>query len=190
MEIKYSEWTDFAEFIARQSTWPISQYIEDGTYTCCPFSTIERAYTAFLVWKTLHSLSEVRKFYDVDYEQYNPEYDALEEFWRQKEEEDNEYYAYCQKQAEIEECYDQQYPDCTWQDEWDTYISDREKQITRIAHELADKYGDLPLIRGKRGSWVSLVFPFYERYELNSDEKWLFYGEYCTQLYLNCNHHV
>jgi hypothetical protein len=179
MEIKNSEWTEFAEFIADCSTHMVSQYWEDGTYTCCPFSTIERAYTAFLVWKTMHSPSEVRKFYDVDYEQYNPEHDALEEFWRQKEEEDKEYYAYCQKQAEIEECYDQQYPDCTWQDEWDTYISDREKQITRIAHELADKHENLPTFGGK--SCVSLVYPFYKKYELNSDERRLFTQEYYTQ---------
>ena len=190
MEIKNSEWTEFADFIARWSTHSISQYIEDGEYVCCPFSTIERAYAAFSIWKTCHSRSEVRKYIDVDYEKFNPEYDALEEFWRQKEEEENEYYAYLQKQEEIEECYEQQYPDCTWQDEWDTYISDREKQITRIAHELADKYGNLPVIGGKRGSWVSLVYPFYEMYDLNSDERWLFYEEYCTQLYLNGDLHV
>lgn len=188
MEIKNSEWTEFAEFIARQSTWSISQYIEDGTYTCCPFSTIERAYAAFSVWKTSHSSSEVRKFYDVDYVKFNPEYNALEEFWEQKEEEENEYYAYLQKQEEIEECYEQQYPSCEWQDEWDTYISDREKQITRIAHDFADKYGELPFLGEK--SWKSLAFPFFKKYELNSDEKWLFIYEYFAQLYLNCNHHV
>ena len=190
MEIKNSEWTEFANFVANCSTHMCSQYLEDGTYTCCPFSTIERAYAAFSIWKTSHSSSEVRKFYDVDYVKFNPEYDAMEEYWRQKEEEENEYYAYLQKQEEIDECYEQQYPDCTWQDEWDTYIPDREKQITRIAHELADKYGNLPVISGKRRSWVSLVYPFYEMYELNSDERWLFYEEYCTQLYLNCDLHV
>ena len=190
MEIKNSEWTEFADFIARWSTHSISQYIEDGTYICCPFSTIERAYAAFSIWKTSHSRSEVRKYIDVDYGKFNPEYDALEEFWRQKEEEENEYYTYLQKQAEIEECYEQQYPEFEWPDEADNYRANREKQITRIAHELADKYGNLPFIGGKRGSWVSLVYPFYEMYELNSDERWLFYDEYCTQLYLNCNLHV
>ena len=40
--------------------------------------------------KTCNSRSEVRKYIDVDYEKFNPEYDALEEFWRQKEEEENE----------------------------------------------------------------------------------------------------
>lgn len=188
MEIKNSEWTEFADFIARWSTHSISQYIEDGEYVCCPFSTIERAYAAFSVWRTCHSRSEVRKYMDVDYEKFNPEYDALEEFWRQKEEEENEYYAYLQKQEEIEECYEQQYPDCTWQDEWDTYIPNRKKQITRIAHELADKYGELPVV-GKK-SCASLVLPFFKKYELNSDERWLFVYEYFTQLYLNCNHHV
>ena len=188
MEIKNSEWTEFAEFIARQSTWPISQYIEDGTYICCPFSTIERAYAAFSIWKTSHSSSEVRKYIDVDYEKFNPEYDALEEFWRQKEEEENEYYAYLQKQEEIEECYAQQYPEFEWPDEADNYMANREKQITRIAQELADKYGELPFA-GKQ-SWKSLGFPFFEKYELNSDEKRLFINEYFAQLYLNCNHHV
>lgn len=189
MEIKNSEWIEFAEFIAAQSTWPISQYIEDGTYICCPFSTIERAYAAFSVWRTCHSQSEVRKFYDVDYVKCSPDYDPMEEYYRAQEEE-QQITAYLIKQQEIEECYEQQYPDCTWQDEWDTYISDREKQITRIAHELADKYGNLPVIGGKRGSWVSLVYPFYEMYDLNSDERWLFYEEYCTQLYLNGDLHV
>ena len=186
MEIKNSEWTEFAEFIARQSTWSISKYIEDGTYICCPFSTIERAYAAFSIWKTSHSSSEVRKFYDVDYVKFNPEYDAMEEYWRQEEEKENEYY----KQEEVDECYEQQYPKFEWPDEADNYRANREKQITRIAHELADKYGDLPIIGGKKGSWVSLVYPFYEMYELNSDERWLFVSEYYAQLYLNCNYHV
>lgn len=190
MEIKNSEWTEFADFIARQSTHSISSYMEDGTYVCCPFSTIERAYAAFSIWRTSHSSSEVKKYYDVDYARYNPDYDHMEELFRQKEEEERGYYAWLQKQTEIEECYEQQYPSCTWQDEWDTYISDRKNQIIRIAHELANKYGNLPLVGGKRGSWMSLVFPFYEMYELNSDEKWLFYEEYCTQLYLNCDLHV
>lgn len=189
MEIKSSEWIEFAEFIAAQSTWPISQYIEDGTYICCPFSTIERAYAAFSVWRTCHSQSEVRKFYDVDYVKCSPDYDPMEEYYREQEQEQQDI-AYYIKQQEIEECYEQQYPDYTWQDEWDTYISDREKQITRIAHELADKYGNLPVIGGKRGSWISLVYPFYEMYDLNSDERWLFYEEYCTQLYLNGDLHV
>ena len=183
MEIKNSEWTEFAEFIANCSTHMVSQYWEDGTYTCCPFSTIERAYAAFSIWKTSHSFSEVRKFYDIDYGKFNPEYDDLEEFWRQKEEEENEYYAYLQKQEEIAECYEQQYPDCTWQPEWDTYISDREKQITRIAHELADKYEHLKFL-----DWIRLVYPFYEKYELNSDERALFVDEYHCQCYYKYGH--
>lgn len=183
MEIKNSEWTEFADFIARWSTHSISQYIEDGEYVCCPFSTIERAYAAFSVWRTCHSGSEVRKYMDVDYEKFNPEYDALEEFWRQKEEEENEYYAYLQKQEEIAECYEQQYPDCTWQPEWDTYISDREKQITRIAHELADRHEHLRL-----HDWIKLVYPFYKKYELNSDERDLFADEYYCQCYYKYGH--
>lgn len=183
MEIKNSEWTEFANFVANCSTHMCSQYWEDGTYTCCPFSTIERAYAAFSIWKTSHSSSEVRKFYDVDYVKFNPEYDAMEEYWRQKEEEENEYYAHLQKQEEIDECYEQQYPSCEWQDEWDEYISNREKQITRIAHELADKYGHIPLIRGPK-SWIHLVWPFYEKYELNFAERDLFVSEYHAQCYL------
>ena len=188
MEIKSSEWTEFAEFIADCSTHMVSQYWEDGTYTCCPFSTIERAYAAFSIWKTCHSMSEVRKYMDVDYAKVNPDYDPIEEYYRELEEE-QQVTAYLIKQHikqyEIEKCYEQQYPDCTWQDEWDEYVPNRKKQITRIAHELADKYGNLPVISGKKGSWVSLVYPFYEMYDLNSDERWLFYEEYCTQLYLN-----
>lgn len=182
MEIKNSEWAEFAEFIARQSTHMVSSYLEDGTYTCCPFSTIERAYAAFSVWKTCHSQSEVNKFYDVNYVKCNPDYDPMEEYYREQEEE-QQINAYLIKQHEIEECYEQQYPSCEWQDDWDEYIPNREKQIIRIAHGLADKYGRLPIF-GKK-SWVGLVYPFYEMYELNSDERWLFYDEYCTQLYLN-----
>ena len=182
MEIKNSEWAEFAEFIARQSTHMVSSYLEDGTYTCCPFSTIERAYAAFSVWKTCHSQSEVKKFYDVDYVKCSPDYDPMEEYYREQEEE-LQVTACLIKQHEMDKCYEQQYPDCTWQDEWDEYIPNREKQITRIAHELANKYGRLSLF-GKK-SWVGLVYPFYEMYELNSDERWLFYDEYCTQLYLN-----
>ena len=183
MEIKNSEWAEFADFIARWSTHSISQYIEDGTYICCPFSTIERAYAAFSIWKTSHSRSEVRKYIDVDYEKFNPEYDALEEFWRQKEEEESNYYAYCQKQAEIEECYEQQYPEFEWPDEADNYRANREKQITRIAHELADRHEYLPF-----SQWKHLVFPFYDKYELNSDERTLFVDEYHAQCYHKYGH--
>lgn len=189
MEFKNSEWIEFAEFIANQSTWPISQYIEDGTYTCCPFSTIERAYTAFSVWKTSRSSSEVRKFYDVDCVKANPDYDPMEEYYRDLEEE-QQVTAYLIKQYEIEKCYEQQYPEFEWPDEADNYRANREKQITRIAHELADKYGDLPIMGGKKGSWISLVYPFYKTYELNYDERDLFVSEYYAQLYLNCDLHV
>lgn len=182
MEIKNSEWAEFARFITNQSTWNISQYIEDGTYFCCPFSTIERAYAAFSVWKTCHSQSEVRKFYDVDYVKCNPCYDPMEEYYREQEEE-QQVTAYLIKQHEIEECYEQQYPDCTWQDEWDTYISDREKQITRIAHELADKYESLNLF-----TWVNLVWPFFRMYDLNKDERLLFYDEYAAQQWFKYGH--
>jgi hypothetical protein len=74
MEIKQEEWADFAKFIAGQSTHQISQWLEDGTYTVCPFSTMERAYQAFLIMKQTGSYSEVRKFYDVDVESQNPQY--------------------------------------------------------------------------------------------------------------------
>lgn len=183
MEIKNSEWTEFADFIARWSTHSVSQYIEDGEYVCCPFSTIERAYAAFSIWKTCHSRSEVRKYIDVDYEKFNPEYDALEEFWKQKEEEENEYYTYLQKQAEIEECYEQQYPEFEWPDEADNYRANREKQIIRIAHELADRHEHLSIWQ-----WIHLVYPFYDKYELNSDERTLFADEYHCQCYHRYGH--
>ena len=169
MEIKNSEWIAFAEFIAGQSTHMVSNFVEDGTYICCPFSTMERAYAAF------SQAGDVRKFYDVKFWEHNPDYDP-------REEEENE--AIDDYQDEIDVCYEQQYPDCTWQDEWDNYIPNREKQITRIAHELANKYGRIP-IWGARISWVNLVFDFYKTYELNPDEKSLFVAEYYTQLYLN-----
>ena len=68
-----------------------------------------------------------------------------------------------------------------WEPEWDNYCIDREKQITRIAHELADKHESLHVFGNK--SWVSLVYPFYEKYELNSDERCLFTQEYYSQHY-------
>lgn len=183
MEIKNSEWIEFAEFIANCSTHMVSQYWEDGTYTCCPFSTIERAYAAFSVWRSTHSQSEVRKYMDVDYAKFNPEYDANEEYLRLKEEEEQEMYEPCRIQYEIEECYEQRYSDWTWKDEWDDYIPNREKQITRIAHELADRYEFLPI-----KEWVLLVWPFYEKYELNLDERTLFADEYHAQCYLKYGH--
>lgn len=184
MEIKNSEWTEFAEFIANCSTHMVSQYWEDGTYTCCPFSTAERAYAAFSIWKTSRSSSEVRKFFDVDYAKFNPEYDEREEYWRQQEKEENEYYAYLQKQEEIEECYEQQYPEFEWPEEADNYRANRINHITRIAHELANKYDRIPVFGG-RVSWCNLVHDFYKTYELNYEERCLFVSEYYTQLYLN-----
>ena len=176
MEIKSSEWTEFAEFIADCSTHMVSQYWEDGTYTCCPFSTIERAYAAFSIWKTCHSMSEVRKFYDVDYVKVNPDYDPIEEYYREQEEE--------QEDKEIEYAYKEAagliyFGVEDWEPEWDNYCTNREKQITRIAHELADKYENLHILGSE--SWVSLVYPFYEKYELNSDERCLFTQEYYSQ---------
>jgi hypothetical protein len=113
----------------------------------------------------------------------SPDYDPMEEYYREQEEE-QQVTAHLIKQHEIEECYAQQYTEFEWPDEADDYRANREKQITRIAHELADKYGNLPIISGKRGSWVSLVYQFYKQYELNFDERSLFVSEYYTQLYL------
>lgn len=185
MEIKSSEWIEFAEFIAAQSTWPISQYIEDGTYICCPFSTIERAYAAFSVWRTCHSQSEVRKFYDVDYVKCSPDYDPMEEYYREQEEE-QQITAYFMKRHEIEKCYEQQYPEFEWPDEADNYCANREKQITRIAHELADRHECLLI---SDHSWY-LPDKFFKAYELNYDEQLLFWCEYHSQQYLNYGHVV
>lgn len=66
-----------------------------------------------------------------------------------------------------------------WESEWDNYCIDREKQITRIAHELADRHENLHVFGNK--SWMSLVYPFYEKYELNSAERCLFTQEYYAQ---------
>lgn len=180
MEIKNSEWIAFAEFIAGQSTHMVSNFVEDGTYICCPFSTIERAYAAFSIWRTCHSQCEVAKFYDVKFWEQSPDYDPREEDFRDMEED-----VECtRKQEEIEICYEQQYPDCVWQDEWDNYVPNREKQITRIAHELANKYGRIPVFGGKM-SWMDVTFGFFKPYELSHGERELFVSEYYTQLYLN-----
>lgn len=73
-----------------------------------------------------------------------------------------------------------------WNPEWDHYCEDREKQITRIAHELADRYENLPVFGEK--SWASLVYPFYDKYELNSDERLLFTQEYYFQHFIRYGH--
>ena len=178
MEIKNSEWTAFAEFVTWQSTHFCTPYCDSEIYTCCPFSTMERAYAAFSVWRTCHSESEVKKFWDVDVEAFNPEltyHDVEEQYDESLQEQEEIEYAF--KEAAgftyfgIED----------WEPEWDNYCIDREKQIARIAHELADKYENLHIFGDK--SWVSLVYPFYEKYELNSDERYLFTQEYYSQHY-------
>lgn len=73
MDIKPEEWPEFAKFIACSSTHNVDQWIEDGTYVCCPFSTIDRAYEAFRIAKSKsYYCDEVRVLYDVDYEKENP----------------------------------------------------------------------------------------------------------------------
>ena len=180
MEIKNSEWTDFAEFIARQSEHMCSQYWEDGTYFKCPFSTMERAYAAFSIWQSCHSQTEVAKFYDVNFEVFNPE-KGLDE-WQQAQMEEALEYERLQRDLEhaFKEAAGMVYFGVDdWNPEWDYYCADREKQIIRIAHELADKHENLHVFGDK--SWMSLVYPFYEKYELNSDERCLFTQEYYSQ---------
>jgi len=63
-----------------------------------------------------------------------------------------------------------------WDPEWDNYCANREKQIIRIAHELADKHERLSIF-----DWINLVYSFYDMYELNSDERCLFTQEYYSQ---------
>ena len=73
MDIKPEEWPEFAKFIACSSTHNVDQWIEDGTYVCCPFSTIDKAYEAFKIAKLKSNYcDEVRALYDVDYEKENP----------------------------------------------------------------------------------------------------------------------
>ena len=182
MEIKKEDWTAFAEFIARQSEHMCSEYWEDGTYIKCPYSTMERAYTAFQVFQQTGSYSEVKKFWDVNIDAYNPEAhcDPQDiEIERKAQEylamQDEIEYAF--KEAAGFTCFGVE----DWEPEWDNYCVDREKQITRIAHELADKHENLHVFGSK--SWMSLVYPFYEKYELNSDERCLFTQEYYSQHY-------
>lgn len=187
MEIKYSEWTDFAEFIARQSEHMRSQYWEDGTYICCPFSSIERAYAAFSIWQSCHSQTEVKKFWDINVDAYNPDkYHSPMEAEIEREAQE-----YSVQQEEIEYAFKEAagftyFGVEDWNPEWDNYCADREKQIIRIAHELADKHKNLPTFGDK--SWVSLVYPFYEKYELNSDERCLFTQEYYSQHFFRYGH--
>ena len=178
MEIRKEEWTAFAEFIARESTHQCSCYPEDGTYVKCPYSTMERAYTAFIVYRCSHNSSVLlEKYHDVDVslegddEMYEDSEDLCEDgYW-----------------DEVELCYEQQYPEWEWPDEADNYRANREKQIIRIAHELADRYPNLRVFGAH--SWASLVFPFYDAYELDYKERDLFVCEYYTQRYLNEGSH-
>ena len=180
MEVKKEEWTAFAEFIARQSEHMCSQYWEDGTYIKCPFSTMERAYAAFSIWQSCHSQSEVKKFWDVNVDAYNPDkYPSPMEAEIEREAQE-----YSVQQEEIEHAFKEAagltyFGVDDWNPEWDCYCADREKQIIRIAHELADKHENLHVFGNK--SWVSLVYPFYEKYELNSEERHLFTQEYYSQ---------
>lgn len=176
MEIRKEEWTAFAEFIARESTHQYSCYPEDGVYTKCPYSTMERAYTAFTAYRSSPCLGKLTtEYWDV-----NVALEGSEEMYEDSSYE-NSYW------DEVELCYKQQYPEFEWPDEADNYRVNREKQIIRIAHELADRHPYLSLF-GKE-SWVRLVYPFYEVYELNKEEKALFICEYYTQQYLNGDSH-
>ena len=180
MEIKKEDWTAFAEFIARQSEHMCSQYWEDGTYIKCPFSTMKRAYAAFSIWQSCHSQTEVKKFWDINVDAYNPDkYSSLTEAEIEREAQE-----YSVQQEEIEYAFKEAagmtyFGIDDWNPEWDHYCADREKQIIRIAHELADKYEHLPLFGSM--SWMSIVLPFYDMYELNSDERSLFTQEYHSQ---------
>lgn len=90
--ISPDEWSEFAHFIATESTHPISSYPEDGTFTRCPYSTMDRAIAAFRVyqgivkngtydWSTLAAIrdidcSDAGHYYDCQpEEQENPEPD-------------------------------------------------------------------------------------------------------------------
>ena len=64
-----------------------------------------------------------------------------------------------------------------WNSDWDT--ENRNKQITRLAHELADRHEHLSIF-----DWVNLVYPFYQMYELGPSERELFSQEYSAQHYL------
>ena len=63
-----------------------------------------------------------------------------------------------------------------WDSDWDT--ENRNKQITRLAHELADRHEHMSII-----DWANLVYPFYKMYELGPSERELFSQEYSAQHY-------
>jgi hypothetical protein len=172
MNIKKEEWPAFAAFITMESTHQYSSFIEDGTYTKCPYSTMERAYVAFTVYRQTHSYSETKKYWDVDVA-----LEGSEEVYEDSSYE-NSYW------DEVELCYEQQYPEWEWPDEADNYVANRKKQLIRIAHELADRHPHLPLDDGKE-SWVGLVWPFFDMYELNIEEKVMFTDEYYEHQYIN-----
>ena len=122
----------------------------------------------------------LKKFWDINVDAYNPDkYPNPMEAEIEREAQE-----YSAQQAEIEYAFKEAagytyFGVEDWEPEWDYYCADREKQIIRIAHELADKHENLPTLGSK--SWVSLVYPFYKEYELNSDERCLFTQEYYTQ---------
>ena len=184
MEIKKEDWTAFAEFVARQSEHMCSQYWEDGTYIKCPFSTMERAYAAFSIWQSCHSQSEVKKFWDINVDAYNPaKYPSPME-----DEIEREAQEYSVQQEEIEHAFKEAagftyFGVEDWNPEWDYYCADREKQITRIAHELADKHEHLSMFE-----WINLVWPFYKMYGLNGNERMLFCDEYAAQQWFRYGH--
>lgn len=136
---------------------------------------MERAYVAFTVYRQIHSYSETRKYWDVDVTLEGSEGVYEDSSY------ENSYW------EEVELCYEQQYPEWEWPDEADNYRANREKQIIRIAHQLADTHPNLRIFGAY--SWESLVFPFYDAYELNSEERALFVDEYYTQQYLNEESH-
>ena len=184
MEIKKEDWTAFAELGARQSEHMCSQYWEDGTYIKCPFSTMERAYAAFSIWQSCHSQSEVKKFWDINVDAYNPDkYPSPMEAEIEREAQE-----YSVQQEEIEYAFKEAagmtyFGIDDWNPEWDHYCADREKQIIRIAHELADKHEHLSMFE-----WINLVWPFYKMYDLNENERMLFSDEYAAQQWFRHGH--
>ena len=87
--ISPDEWSDFAHFIANESTHPISSYPEDGTFTRCPYSTMDRAIAAFRVYQDIikagtYDWSQLAAIRDIDCSDSGHYYDDFDNMLEQE----------------------------------------------------------------------------------------------------------
>ena len=84
IDISPNEWADFACFIANESTHNISSFPEDGTFTRCPYSTMDKAVEAFRVYQDIirkgtYDWNSVEALRDVDCSDAGHYYDCQPE---------------------------------------------------------------------------------------------------------------